>query len=254
MNTAGATSTLKYYRADTHIHTCLSPCGQLEMGPRDIAQQSRRIGLDMIAVCDHNSAENAGAVMRVGAGLGLVVLPGLEICSKEEIHVVALFETLHMAHRMQEFVYAHLPGENKPDVWGEQIVAGEQNEVLAENRRLLIGATTLDLYDIVKQIHTYGGLCIASHVDRQAYSIIGSLGFIPPDLAIDGVEVSFRVPLFRAYETVDGINGYPCVTGSDAHFINDIGRVWFGLEIASPCFSELSLALRGEAGRRVVAN
>ena len=251
MNTAQATGELKRFRADTHIHSCLSPCADLEMGPLHIATQSRQMGLDMIAVCDHNSAENAGAVMRAGADAGVAVLPGMEICSREEVHVVALFETLEAAHRMQEVVYAHLPGQNQPAVWGDQIVANERNEVLGENRRLLIGATTLSLHQIVERIHAFGGLCIASHVDRPAYSLIGSLGFIPEDLALDGVEVSFRVPLCRAQETVGGIGGYPCVTASDAHFLKDIGRAWFGLRIASPCFAELRMALRGEQGRGV---
>lgn len=254
MNTARETDRLKHFRADTHIHTCLSPCGQLEMGPRDIVAQSRRVGLDIIAVCDHNSAENAGAVMRAGEAAGLVVLPGMEICSKEEVHVVTLFETPEMAHQMQEFVYACLPGQNQPSIWGDQIVANEKNEVLGENHRLLIGATTLNLYEIVEQVHACDGICIASHVDRQAYSLIGSLGFIPPDLAIDGIEVSFRVPLCRALETVGGIDGYPCVTASDAHFLKDIGRACFGLQAASPCFAELRLALKGEKGRRIIAH
>ncbi|MBS3732044.1 MAG: PHP domain-containing protein [Desulfobacterales bacterium] len=254
MNTSRERDLLQQFRADTHIHTCLSPCGQLEMGPKDIAAQSRRSGLDMIAVCDHNSAENAGAVMQAGNAAGVVVLPGLEICSREEVHMVALFETLEMAHRMQEFVYARLPGQNQPGVWGEQIVANEKNEVLGENHRLLIGATTLNLYEIVEQVHACNGLCIASHVDRQAYSLIGSLGFIPPDLEIDGIEVSFRVPLSRANETVAGIAGYPCVTSSDAHFLKDIGRASYGLQAATPSFAELRMALRKENGRKIIAH
>ncbi|MCF8036235.1 MAG: PHP domain-containing protein [Desulfobacteraceae bacterium] len=254
MNPALTTQELKHFRADTHIHTCLSPCGDLEMGPRDIAAQSRHAGLDMIAVCDHNSAENAGAVMRAGDRVGLAVLPGMEICSREEVHVVALFETLEAAHQMQEFVYARLPGENQREVWGEQIMANEKNEVLGENHRLLIGATTLNLYKIVEQVHACGGLCIASHVDRPAYSLIGNLGFIPPDLDIDGIEVSFRVPLCRARQSVNGIAGYPCVTASDAHFLRDIGRAWYGLQMASPCFAELRMALKGENGRKIIAN
>ena len=193
-------------------------------------------------------------LFRSGDAAGLTVLPGLEICSREEVHMVALFETLEMAQRMQEFVYARLPGQNQPEVWGEQIVANEKNEVLGENHRLLIGATTLNLYEIAEQVHAFGGLCIASHVDRQAYSLIGSLGFIPPDLDIDGIEVSFRVPLSRARETIAGIAGYSCVTASDAHFLKDIGRAWYGLQAAAPSFTELRMALKGEKGRKIIAH
>lgn len=252
MNAPGTDQILRHYRADTHIHTCLSPCSDLGMGPRDIVAQSRKMGLDIIAVCDHNTAENAGAVMGAAASAELTVIAGMEICSREEVHVVALFETLAQAQQMQQIIYEHLPGQNRPDVWGDQIVASESNEVLGENNRLLIGATTLDLYAIVSHVHELDGLCIASHVDRPAYSLIGNLGFIPPDLALDAVEVSWRVPLAEAGERVYGIGGYPCITASDAHFIEDIGRVWTGFELAGPTLAEIRQALQGLAGRRIL--
>jgi len=243
---------MKIFRVDTHIHTCLSPCGDWGMGPRDIIERSRENGLDIIAICDHNTAENAGAVMRAGVAAGITVFPGMEICSKEEVHVVALFDTLETAQKMEAIVYAHLPGENQPAVWGEQIVADEANCVVGENQRLLIGATSLDLYAIVEQIHSLDGLAIASHVDRPAFSIIGNLGFIPPDLPFDALEVSCRVPLSTALDTVPGIRGYPLVTASDAHFIEDIGRAWFDARMAAPTIAELRQALRGTDGRGIV--
>ncbi|MGM0452022.1 MAG: PHP-associated domain-containing protein [Thermodesulfobacteriota bacterium] len=252
MTASGTQSVLRPYRADTHIHTCLSPCADLSMGPKDIVAQSRKVGLDIIAVCDHNTAENAAAVISAGKSAGLTVLAGMEVCSKEEVHVVALFETPAQAIEMQQIVYDHLPGQNRPEVWGEQIVAGKANEVLAENDHLLIGATTLDLYAIVDHIHDLNGLCIASHVDRPAYSLIGNLGFIPPDLAIDAIEVSWRIPVNEAEKQVAGIGGYPCITASDAHFIEDIGRAWTGLELAGPTVAEIRQALSGTAGRRII--
>ena len=251
MNTSRGDIIFKYYRADIHIHSCLSPCGDWRMGPKDIAEKSREAGLDIIAVCDHNSAENAGAVMRAGANAGLTVLPGMEICSKEEVHVLALFETLSQALQMQQFVYAGLPGKNQPDVWGMQVVANESNEVLGENDRLLIGATALDLYAIVDQIHMLDGLCIASHVDRPAFSVIGNLGFIPGDLAFDALEVSWRVPLNQAGQHVPGIDGFPCVTSSDAHFLEDIGRAWTRFFLAGPGVDEIRMALSGKNNRSI---
>jgi hypothetical protein len=119
------------------------------MGPRDVVRRSREAGLDLIAVCDHNSSENAGAAMREGERAGVAVLPGMEVCSREEVHILALFDALDQALAMQAFVYAGLPGENQPELFGYQVVANEDNEVLGENPRLLIGATAYGLEEIV---------------------------------------------------------------------------------------------------------
>jgi hypothetical protein len=234
-----------------HIHTCLSPCGDWEMSPRKIVRRSLEVGLDLIAICDHNSAENAGAAIREGLKYGLSVLPGLEICSKEEVHLLAIFGELVHALEMQKYVYANLNGQNQPDVFGYQIVANEHDEVLAENPRLLIGATGLKLQQIVEKTHALEGLSISCHVDRSAYGIISQLGFIPPDLRLDGVEVSYRVALPKARETVAGIDGFCCVTSSDAHFLADIGRASTSLILAAPTFEEVCKALTGRDGRRI---
>jgi PHP family Zn ribbon phosphoesterase len=223
------------------------------MSPKKIVQKSIEQGLDLIALCDHNTAENAAAAMREGAQHGVAVLPGIEICSKEEVHLVTLFKNIENALEMQEYVYAHLPGENQPEVFGNQIIADEHDHVLGENPRLLIGATQLGLHDIVKKTHQLDGICICSHVDRPAYSLIGQLGFIPDDLKLDGVEVSFRVSLDKVHETIPGIDDYPCVRFSDAHFLDDIGKVWTEFVLAAPTLEEIRMALDGKKGRRIAA-
>jgi len=243
---------LKEFKADLHIHSCLSPCSEWEMSPRRIVQRSREVGLDIIALCDHNSAENAGAAIREGQRQTLQVLPGLEICSKEEVHILALFDELDRALEMQAFVYANLPGENKPHVFGYQVVANEHDEVLGENSRLLIGATRLGLHDIVNKTHQLEGVSISCHVDRPAYSVINQLGFIPPDLPLDGVEVSCRVALAKAHQAVPAIGDRRCVTASDAHYLNDIGKVWTVFLLAAPTAAEIRLALAEENGRRIL--
>jgi len=221
------------------------------MSPQKIVQRSLDVGLDVIAVCDHNTAENAGAVMKEGENRGLGVLPGIEICSKEEVHILALFDELDPSLAMQEYVYANLSGENQPEVFGHQVVANDQDEVIGENPRLLIGATQLGLYEIVDKTHRLGGISLSSHVDRTAYGIIGQLGFIPPDLEIDGVEVSHRVELATARDDVPGIGQFPCVTASDAHFLDDIGKVRTVFILAEPTIDEFRRALQDKDGRRI---
>ena len=223
------------------------------MSPKKIVQKSLEKCLDLIAICDHNTIENAAAILREGHRQGIAVLPGMEICSKEEVHLVTLFNKIEDGLAVQEYVYAHLPGKNQPDVFGNQVIADEHDQVLGENPRLLIGATQLGLVDIVKKVHQFGGICIGSHVDRPSYSLIGQLGFIPPDLHLDAVEVSYRVALDRALSQVPGIEGYPCVTSSDAHFLSDIGKVWTEFVLAAPTLEEIRMALAAIDGRKILS-
>ena len=243
---------LKRFKADLHIHSCLSPCSDWAMSPKKIIQKSLEVGLDLIALCDHNSAENAAATMREGKRQGVQVLPGMEICSKEEVHILALFDELEPTLEMQAYVYANLPGENKTEVFGFQVIANEQDEVIGENPRLLIGATRLGLHDIVDKTHVLGGITISCHVDRPAYGIINQLGFIPEDLNLDGLEVSSRIKLAEAAQTIPGIGNFSCVTASDAHYPNDIGKAWTVFQMAEPTLAEIRLALAGKDGRRIL--
>jgi predicted metal-dependent phosphoesterase TrpH len=222
------------------------------MSPKKIVQKSIEQQLDLIAICDHNTAENVAATMREGNRQGIAVLPGMEICSREEVHMVTLFNNVDDALKMQQYIYKHLSGKNQPEVFGHQVIADELDQVLGENTRLLIGATQLSLIQIVEKAHHLGAICISSHVDRPSYSLIGQLGFIPEDLHIDAVEVSFRVPLEKAHTQVPGIGNYPCVTSSDAHFLHDIGKVWTEFKLAAPSLDELVLALGGIDGRRIL--
>jgi predicted metal-dependent phosphoesterase TrpH len=224
------------------------------MSPKKIIAKSLERQLDLIAICDHNTAENAAAALREGTRQGLAVLPGMEICSREEVHLLTLFKKIEDALKMQEFIYAHLPGKNQPEVFGHQVVADEHDQVLGENPRLLIGATQLSLLEIVEKAHHLGGICISSHVDRPSYSLIGQLGFIPEDLHLDAVEVSYRVPLDKALTEVPGIKNYPCVTSSDAHFLSDIGQTWTEFILAAPTLQEIRMALAGTEGRRVLTD
>jgi hypothetical protein len=222
------------------------------MSPRKIIRRSREVRLDLIAICDHNSAENTDAVMREGLRHGVRVLPGLEICSREEVHLLALFGELGQALAMQALVYAHLPGENRAELFGHQIVATEADEVFAENPRLLIGATQLGLTDIVRATHDLRGLSLAAHVDRPANGMIHQLGFIPDDLDLDGVEVSYRLSPAVAKTTLPAIGHRPCVTSSDAHDLSDIGRACTVLRMADPSLAEIGWALRGVRGRKLL--
>lgn len=243
---------MKRFRADLHIHSCLSPCAELEMSPKAVVEMSLVRGLDLIALCDHNSAENVGAAIRAGKERGLAVLPGMEINTLEEAHILTIFDTEEQALAMQEKVYRRLQGTNRPDVFGDQVVANEFDEVEGFNDRLLIGAVQMDLYEVIREVHRLEGLSVAAHVDRPSYSVIGQLGFVPDDLDLDALEVSRHgsvASLEKDFGAVPKHLGR--ITSSDAHQLEDVGVVetWFWIE--EPTVNELKRAFQESGGRRV---
>lgn len=236
-------------KTDLHIHTCLSPCAELSMSPRKIAAQAKEKAIEIIGISDHNSAENVPALIEAARPYSIKVIPGIEVTTKEEVHLLALFADLESAFNFQEQIYAHLPGENDPDLYGWQVVANERDEVLHFNPRLLIGATTLSLEEIVNLIHLKGGLAIACHIDRPGFSLLGQLGFIPAGLPLDALEISPRLSLEEAKKKFN--YPYPLVTFSDAHRLKDIGSATTSFLLEDLTFEEIILALKGQKGRKI---
>jgi PHP family Zn ribbon phosphoesterase len=222
------------------------------MTPRAIVLRSLEKGLDIIALCDHNSAENVGAAIRAGSRRGIHVFPGIEIHSREEVHTLAIFDHESQALTMQEVLYGRLRGTNRPEVFGDQVVANEFDEVESFNNRLLIGAVDLDLLDVVNTVHRLGGISIASHVDRPSFSVLSQLGFIPSDLELDGVEVSHRRVRDSAGKVLPGTENFCTVCFSDAHFLDDIGSASTSFFLEGPTVEEIRMALQGQDGRRVL--
>lgn len=244
---------LKKFRADLHIHTILSPCTELtEMSPHAIIEKARRTALEVIAICDHNSCENIAPAQKNSLSRKLIVLAGIEIASKEEVHTLGLFDEEEEALKVQEVVYRNLPGENDEKSFGHQVVVNEKDEVVRLNKKLLIGATTLSLEEVVDLIHSFNGLAIASHVDREAYSIIGQLGFIPQGLALDALELSPKMSVGEARERFPQLGDYPLITSSDAHTLSDIGKSSTTFLLEEVSVSEMKMALAGREGRRVI--
>ncbi len=241
---------LRRFRADLHVHTCLSPCGDLLMSPRKITARAAELTIALIAICDHNTAGNVAAVARA-AGAGLTVLPGMEICTREEIHVLGIFESVDDALRMQTLIQNGLTGVNDPEVFGLQVVANEHDEVVGYEERLLIGATDVPVDAVVEDIHRLGGLAIASHIDRESYSVISQLGFIPESCRFDALELTTRTGAGEARQRFSTPPEVPFVRNSDAHFLEDIGSNTCEYLLDRPTFPELRKALRDEAGRRI---
>jgi predicted metal-dependent phosphoesterase TrpH len=239
------------YRADLHLHTALSPCGEDDMTPQAIVRQARAMGLDIIAICDHNTSGNAAAVQEA-AGDALIVIAGIEITTIEEVHVGGLFPDVDLASQVATEVLATLPTTTPEDTqrFGEQWFMDAHDHVLACETRMLATASTLDLAEAVALIKRSQGLAIAAHIDRRSFSILSQLGFFPEDARFDALELSAaavranRIDEFKKY-------GPPLIASSDSHFPEDIGICQTIFSMYAPSFSEIQLALQSVAGREI---
>jgi anti-sigma regulatory factor (Ser/Thr protein kinase) len=240
------------FALDTHLHTCLSPCSELDMHPAAIAAAAVSAGMDAVGVCDHNSAENVAAVERAGRASGVAVIPGMEITSAEEVHVLGLLPDVGSALALQSMVYRALPGRNDERAFGMQVIANEFEEVLGFNEHLLSGATTLAVEAVVEAIHRANGLAVASHVDREHFGILGQLGMIPPGLKLDALEVSRHMSLSKARAEFSANGEYPILCASDAHRPAEIGSATTFAFLAWPTVNEIRKAFADSEGRMIL--
>ncbi|HHY47943.1 MAG TPA: PHP domain-containing protein [Firmicutes bacterium] len=231
-------------RCDLHIHTALSPCGEPEMSPARIARMAVARGLHVIAITDHNSAENVEAVKVAGERLGLWVIPGIEVQTVEEVHVLGFFDTISGALSCQEMVYATLPREkNREEFFGEQLIMDYNDNVVGKCDRLLLTSARLSFEEAVSAITENGGMAIAAHVDRPAFSVIRTLGFIPEGARIEAVEVSPRRRVEDVLREYPSLERFPAIVSSDAHRLEDMARGVTTLELSSRCLDGLRTAL-----------
>lgn len=208
-----------YY--DFHIHSALSPCGDNDMTPNNLINMSIIKGLDAVALTDHNACENARAAAAV-AGDKIIFIPGMEVETSEEVHIVTLFPTADAAEEMQRILTDSSPFiPNRPDIFGNQYIMDENDEICGEIDRMLVTASGLDIYTVVAAAKDLGGIAYPAHIDRESYSVLSNLGFIPPDLDISAVEITekSRTALEGEYS-----NRYNIITSSDAHYLWDISE------------------------------
>jgi hypothetical protein len=238
--------------ADFHLHTVLSPCAEVEMIPPLIVRRALELRLDWIAVTDHNSAGNVRAVQAAAKGTGLTVTPGLEVESREEVHVLCLFDQAEQAEAWAAIVAQHLPQRlNDERRFGAQFVVDAAGDYVRTEERLLLTSTDLSIEEIVQGVAAGGGLAIPAHVDRPANSLLYNLGLVPPGLAISGLEVSRwgRAAEFR--EVHPELASYGLICSGDAHRLSEMVRRT-AVVVREPSVAELGRALRGEGDLSVV--
>ncbi len=207
-----------YY--DLHIHSALSPCGDEDMTPNNIVNMALLKGLDVIAVTDHNSAANVQSIVKAAENK-LKVIPGIEVTTSEEVHVLCYFGSVEAAEDMGELLKKHLPPiKNRADIFGRQLLLDEQDNIIGEEESLLINAVGLDIYTVQRAAYERGGIFVPAHIDRSSYSITSNLGFLPPDLSVDGLEITAEG--LEKYGVL--YRGYEILTSSDAHYLENISE------------------------------
>lgn len=208
---------------DLHIHSCLSPCGDMDMTPHTIAGMAFLGGLDVIAVTDHNTGRNVPAVMKAAEEFGLLVVPGMELTTAEEVHVVCLFPLLSDLLAFDEYVYERLMKvKNKPAFFGEQIIMNEVDEPVGEEEYLLSNATTITFDESIPLVSSYGGLAIPAHIDKSTTSLLSNLGFIPPDSTFPCVEIKDLSKTEALKEAHPYLKSCRIISNTDAH---DLGSM-----------------------------
>lgn len=233
------------YKADLHIHSVLSPCGALDMSPSRIVHEAKRKGVDIIAITDHNSTLHCELAVELGRREGLLVLRGVEVTTKEEVHCLAYFETANQTSLFQEFIDVHLPHiKNKSAYFGEQLVVDQNEVILYSEPRLLLSALSVGIDDVQKMVHSLGGLFIPAHIDRERFGIIRQLGFFPTDLPVDAYEVSAKCNGFELKLNFPVLQQFCMLHSSDAHQLADVGASYSTLKMSELTFQQVQLALK----------
>lgn len=235
---------MKYW-VDLHIHSCLSPCSEEDMTPNNIVNMALIKGLDIIAVTDHNSAGNLKAVIEAGNRQGLLVIPGMELCTAEEIHLVCLFPVLEKALSFDKLVYENLhPIENREDIFGSQIIMDNNDKEIGREPRLLSGASTLDVENALKSVRNLNGVVIPAHVNRHSYSMLNTLGAIPCEYGFKYLEVSKNCVVDDFLREYPSLNSYQFIRNSDSHFLCDLLEQEVALELKEKTSESLLAVLR----------
>jgi len=236
---------MKTYRADFHIHTVLSPCASLEMSPINIIDKAKENKIDIIGITDHNSTKQCKITKEIGEKKGVYVLCGAEITTIEEIHSLTFFENLVKLEEFQKFIDKVQPDiKNDVNIFGYQLVVDEQENIIEEEERSLFASLNVSIDDLADVVHQLGGLFIPAHIDRQRFSIISQLGFVPFDIKADLFEISKNTTSEAILAKFQYLDKFNFIQNSDSHFLDTIGSIYNLLELDEINFKSISYALK----------
>ncbi len=232
--------TNRYYY-DFHVHSCLSPCADNDMTPNNIAGMAAVAGLNIVALTDHNSSKNCPAFFAAAKRNGIIPIAGMELTTAEDIHVVCLFEHLEEALSFNEEVdRRRIRFKNRTDIFGDQLLTDENDEVIGTEEDLLPNATEIPIDSVSELVSAFNGVCFPAHVDRDANGIITTLGVFPEDTDFACAELHDMGKAEDYCQRYPALRRMRLVSGSDAHYLWDIRdkEAYFDLE-DEPYSSEL---------------
>ena len=206
---------------DLHMHSCLSPCGADDMTPNNLVHMAALAGLQVIALSDHNTTKNVPAAAAVGKTAGVLVVPAMELTTKEDIHVLCLLPSVACAEQFRQYVYERLPQrKNHPKVFGHQYVMNEMDEILEEESQILSFGAEIGIYEVKELLDQYEGLAIPAHIDRASYSLIGVMGLVDPEMGFSVYETTIDCDQQALMEKYQFSGGF--ISNSDAHDLTAI--------------------------------
>lgn len=213
---------MRRYFYDLHIHSCLSPCGDDDSTPYNIAGMAKISGLDIVALTDHNTAKNCPAFFKACEGYGIVAVAGMELTTSEDIHAVCLFERLEDAMSFDEYVDKHrMKIKNREDIFGRQLILGEDDRLIGMEEYLLSNATDISIEDAKQIVASFGGICYPAHIDRDANGIIAVLGTFPSPSEFSIYELRDKENKDK-YEELYSLADKMAIFSSDAHYLTDM--------------------------------
>ncbi|MDD3193765.1 MAG: PHP domain-containing protein [Oscillospiraceae bacterium] len=210
---------------DLHTHSALSPCGDNDMTVNNILHMAVLGGVQVLAVTDHNSCKNCPAAVEVAKGLPIDLIPGMELCTVEEVHVICLFPALDNAMAFDAYVHDRLPAvENRPEIFGEQRILNAADEIVGYEPYLLINATSISIEEVVPLAKRFGGICYPAHVDKSSTSVFSNLGYFSSDWGFGAVEIANRQKIEELAPKIPGFGELLVLHSSDAHYLWDISQ------------------------------
>ncbi|MDD4149828.1 MAG: PHP domain-containing protein [Bacteroidales bacterium] len=232
-------------KADLHIHTVLSPCGDLSMSPSEIIRKAVEKNITIIGITDHNSTLNAAVTHNIGKKNGVYVMMGVEVNTREEVHSICFMPDVKSLSEFQIFLdskQTFFP--NSPDKFGDQFIVDEDENIIGEVEHLLINSLDLSINELADVVAQMNGIFIPAHVDRARNSLSSQLGIVPDNLNFQVMELSSFAQKTNFLEKFPWFKDYTYITNSDAHFINDIGKSFNCLQIEQLGFEEIKNALK----------
>lgn len=244
---------MKVFKADLHTHTVLSPCGSLEMSPKNIVEKAISEGIDLLGITDHNTTLMCRIMQKVAGDKNLAILPGVEVTTSEEVHCLAFFPNFETMDIFQQYLDKHIANiKNDPEKFGYQVVVDADEVIIDEIETLLISAINQSIDQVEEEIHKLGGLFIPAHIDRAANGLISQLGFIPPDLKADAFEISKFVTYKEFSNQHKELKETSIIQSSDAHFIENIGDTFTLFQMENTTFEEVYKAIHNIDNRKIM--